>query len=380
MSFLRLFYPAASPKASIASDSSAYAAWLPSREYAEGFVSYAGYKHAASVTASLLTFLTESFKIPAIENAPLAKSNTPFPVVIFSHGLSACRTTYSSICVELASHGFIVGAVEHRDKSACATYVIKDVTEDESDCKAPSGGRVQEWIPILLVEGDDFEIRNNQLSQRAEECTRALDLLLKMNSGEPVVNALNDKFDGSMFKGKLDSDKVAICGHSFGAATALLTLSQDKRFKCSVALDAWLFPVDKSTYADIHQPVLLINTEKFHWPANVARMIRLVPEFDEPTNDRRMITIRGTIHQSQTDFAVLFRQSAARLLHFAGSLDPTLAMELNLHATLAFLSSQLGLPCNADYDKILTGENKHVLIGTNVKLDPEKVLAMKASL
>ena len=37
-----------------------------------------------------------------------------FPVVIFSHGIAGCRTSYSIICTELASQGLIVAAMEHR--------------------------------------------------------------------------------------------------------------------------------------------------------------------------------------------------------------------------------------------------------------------------
>ena len=37
-----------------------------------------------------------------------------FPVVVFSHGLGAMRTTYSGICCDLASHGYVVASVEHR--------------------------------------------------------------------------------------------------------------------------------------------------------------------------------------------------------------------------------------------------------------------------
>ena len=37
-----------------------------------------------------------------------------FPVVIFSHGIAGCRTSYSTICTELASQGLIVAAMEHR--------------------------------------------------------------------------------------------------------------------------------------------------------------------------------------------------------------------------------------------------------------------------
>ena len=36
------------------------------------------------------------------------------PVIIFSHGLGGMRTTYSGICCDLASHGYIVVSVEHR--------------------------------------------------------------------------------------------------------------------------------------------------------------------------------------------------------------------------------------------------------------------------
>jgi platelet-activating factor acetylhydrolase len=37
-----------------------------------------------------------------------------WPLVLFSHGLGCCRTTYSRVCYDMASHGFVVVAVEHR--------------------------------------------------------------------------------------------------------------------------------------------------------------------------------------------------------------------------------------------------------------------------
>ena len=76
-------------------------------------------------------------RIPALYNAPLftgdqtvssvgvntnaqtgAATLTPdlpmFPVMVFSHGLGAMSLTYSGICADVASHGYVVASVEHR--------------------------------------------------------------------------------------------------------------------------------------------------------------------------------------------------------------------------------------------------------------------------
>mmetsp|Transcript_13844 Transcript_13844/g.39199 ORF Transcript_13844/g.39199 Transcript_13844/m.39199 type:complete len:349 (-) Transcript_13844:1308-2354(-) len=145
---MRLFYPCddeAPPRESY---------WLPSWRYAEGYGNYARLPAVLSVPAMMLA--VGSARIPCADNRPLAvtcrswqtggqagdssgsgslesedaakpttlPSNPPpkFPVLIFSHGLAGMRTTYSSLCSDFASHGYIVAALEHRDGSACVTY------------------------------------------------------------------------------------------------------------------------------------------------------------------------------------------------------------------------------------------------------------------
>lgn len=115
---------------------------------------------------SLLT-CTAFTKIPAFRNAKLAehwppehnsrtagyqvknKAGTPppgepenpcFPLLIFSHGLGGTRTTYSSVCGEFASYGFVVIAVEHRDGSGPRTYInIPRGTEKLADREVDIG-------------------------------------------------------------------------------------------------------------------------------------------------------------------------------------------------------------------------------------------------
>lgn len=53
-----------------------------------------------------------------------------FPVVVFSHGMASTRTDYTHYCGELASRGYVVAAVEHRDGSGPATIITSsDGTE-----------------------------------------------------------------------------------------------------------------------------------------------------------------------------------------------------------------------------------------------------------
>ncbi len=57
---------------------------------------------------------TESTNQEAAVPVPDAAASKPFPAVVFSHGLGAMRTTYSTVCCDIASHGYVVAAVEHR--------------------------------------------------------------------------------------------------------------------------------------------------------------------------------------------------------------------------------------------------------------------------
>lgn len=62
--------------------------------------------------------------LPVVYNAALAPSGPDsFPLVMFSPGAAANRNTYSCICMELASRGCMVVAVEHADGSSVGTGV-----------------------------------------------------------------------------------------------------------------------------------------------------------------------------------------------------------------------------------------------------------------
>jgi len=114
-SLARLYYPSSL----VSSDDKEYekscGSWMPSPAYHQGYGHfYLRIPKLLSIPAS--KFFAGHVKIWAVEDAPLVVSDrvSAMPVVLFSHGLAGIRTTYSSVCCELASHGFLVAALEHR--------------------------------------------------------------------------------------------------------------------------------------------------------------------------------------------------------------------------------------------------------------------------
>lgn len=129
-------------------------------------------------------------------------------------------------------------------------------------------------------------------------------------------------------------------------------------FRCGIALDAWMFPLEDETFPGVKQPLFFINSEKFQWAGNISRMRKL----DSPVTQRKMITIRyrrhnrpvseahltlpsftrGTVHQSFPDFTFLTGNWIGKLMKLKGEIDPEVAINLSNKATLAFLQRHLG--------------------------------------
>ena len=144
----------------------------------------------------------------------------PMPVVIFSHGLGAMRTTYSILLTELASQGYFVAAVEHKDGSASATL--------NSDGTWTYERKIQ-------PQEDEYAIRNSQLNQRAEECRSVYHLLHQLSNTSSSLSQWqllvpSDQFQRSIGKANLDmTNGCFISGHSFGGVTALKTIYTSSR-------------------------------------------------------------------------------------------------------------------------------------------------------
>uniref|UniRef100_H2ZF45 1-alkyl-2-acetylglycerophosphocholine esterase n=1 Tax=Ciona savignyi TaxID=51511 RepID=H2ZF45_CIOSA len=357
----RLYYPSKE----INPDSMQQPLWLPENEYAAGFTNFL---KVPSLTR-VFGWIFSTSRIPASWKTDLVMPSgvQKLPVILFSHGLGANKTTYSNICTELASHGTLVAAVEHSDKSASATYYLEENLGGEFEKK---------WIEFLRVSGGEpveQQIRNKQVRHRADECCRILDCLQNLNDGNLKTVEGNENLN--QFKGNLDLDKCGILGHSFGGATTVTSLSMDSRFKVGIALDSWMYPLDKDIYCSVNSvPLLFINSESFQWPSNIANMRKLdLDTFNIPA-ERRIITLSNSTHHSQCDFPLLLKYHfLSKSLGLAGTADPLSVSQLNNSIILAFIGTHLGLEFGKDLTELINANKETIIRGSNVQVDEEKV-------
>eukprot|EP00897_Mesotaenium_endlicherianum_P007141 jgi/Mesen1/6455/ME000033S05740 len=286
------------------------------------------------------------------------------PVVVFSHGAWSTRATYSALCCDLASHGFVVAAVEHLDGSACmARYTAADGTH-----------RWQSHDPLdIAFPQVPVEHRQQQLEQRVGEARQTLSVLEALDAGHlsGSSNAVtgSGQLDVASLKGRLDLRHVAVAGHSFGGATAAVLPGVDARFRCSLVLDCWWRPMKDAGFerAAGGMPVLCVQTEGFKYAALTAARHRFfqLRQRAPPGTVTELQMIKGTNHNDQSDITVLLPRLTKRL-GLAGSLDPMIAREINSSLCLQFLLRNLLPPGRGDMKSFdnLSSLSQYIVVGT----------------
>lgn len=331
--FMRCFYPT-DVDGGIKQYSNKWTPVVPEESYIIGFAK------VLMIWQVLLNTLIKCYGklfIPALYGEKI-REQEKYKVIILSHGLGLFRSMFSAVSIELASRGYIVFVLEHRDESACSTYYYTSQEDVRMDKKT--------YIPFKTYNMGDkehYNNRNKQVNYRAEECCKALDFILELNNGIVPYNVINDlpsskdiSFKLDDLVGRIDTDSITMVGQSFGGASALLALSKRHEFRQGILLDPWMFPIkEENLVGKIKQPLLFINTQTFHIAQNVKAMEKYVNGED----DRRMRTMLQTTHENQSDTVFLV---GSWLNWFMRKIDPKIGIRLNNSFMLQFLRDKTG--------------------------------------
>lgn len=145
-----------------------------------------------------------------------------FPVMVFSHGDASSRRDYTHYIGELASRGYVVAAVEHRDGS-CPGSLMRIKGEEDRQLLHFKEAELLSDPPM-----DTEKHKQEQLAFRDAEILETISILRAINSGQgDEIFSRNSRAEGTHLRswaGRLDLGNLTIGGHSFGATGALQAL------------------------------------------------------------------------------------------------------------------------------------------------------------
>ncbi len=211
-----------------------------------------------------LPFLLSHFnliKTHSYVDAPLARHQDRYPVLIFSHGYESHPSMYYSFAEEIASHGYIIFFINHTYESSGTTF--PDGTTVFTDTATVA--RTFDWTKI-----EPFYNKYVAASTKEEKIKAALAALKSVGLHDRMkywaadARFLIDQIHHADFypalREKMDLKNLGMLGHSFGGALAVEMLMADERVKVAINLDGGQYgAVLDST---VNKPFLYIQADR----------------------------------------------------------------------------------------------------------------------
>lgn len=259
-------------------------------------------------------------KTHAKENLQVSNEQARYPVVLFSHGAGTTPELHAAQCEDLASHGYVVAAIDHAYVSAATDFPDRLVSHDEATAEF----NVAEPAEIIS------EIM-------ADDARFVMDQLADMNAGTRE----------SPFQGKLDLTRIGAYGHSVGGAAAYSLTIHDNRIKAALNLDGFIYTTPDNSTA--MPPFLMLANDRFHIqllenPEPSDRNLMGLAEVVKASGN--LYTIQGSDHMKFSDLGLFVGVKPLReLIGIGGETDPAKCLEIANALTAAF------------FDRHLKGEN-----------------------
>jgi predicted dienelactone hydrolase len=170
-------------------------------------------------------------------DAPIATNGSPFAVLLFNHRWGGVRTQDTFLTEDLASHGYVVAAIDHSYNAGRVAMPDGRVIEDAFG-----------YEPIDVTRRTAAQIRdawNKELTKWVADEIFVLTMLQNEN--------LDQK---SFWYGHLDISRAGAFGHSFGGSASVQVCTVDPRIRSALNMDGWTFGDIRHRAAD--QPIMFM--------------------------------------------------------------------------------------------------------------------------
>ena len=249
----------------------------------------------------------------AVIGALCATDGSPYPIVLFSPGLGGTRYGVAEKAENLASRGYVVVSIDHFDawRPAFPDGTVGNVPE-----------------PPISPAGFQDRVRDLGL---------VLDRLANWANTDPV------------FAGRLDVNRVAAMGGSWGGGVAGEFARVDERCKLAIVHEGYLQNADELVKQGLSKPTLSIYADPIGVPGQELLL------FNKVMHDAVWFQIRSTVHE---DFGDWYWWSNFNNLEARREAART----INAY-TLWFLNKYLNgstdpMPALADYPRVINFKQK----------------------
>ncbi|WP_110933441.1 alpha/beta hydrolase family protein [Paenibacillus bouchesdurhonensis] len=204
--------------------------------------------YVKAIVDSMINITTHSYL-----QVPISSDKAGYPVLLLSPGFGASNFMYTSMTENLASHGYIVVAIEHPYYTEIPTLF--------------PDGRITKEKAVIADDSSVWDSMEEHMQLWVDDVKFVLDRLYD----------LNEKDSQHILTGKMDLQRLGMLGHSFGGAAAAQVMHQDSRLSSGVNMDG--FPYGAVIEDGLPNPFLYIQTT---YSDEFANLELLEEEWSDP--------------------------------------------------------------------------------------------------
>jgi predicted dienelactone hydrolase len=208
---------------------------------------------------------------------PLSSKLARYPVVLFSPSFHSHRRETLMLVEELASHGFVVVGMDHRE-TLMAQY--------------PDGT----WVAGEIVGPTEQDLKARDL-ERVDDARLVIAALEQWQTAHPSL------------AGHLDLERIGAFGFSLGGSTAANLAENHPRLKASIDIDGTLWD-DALIAAGPSKPFMLLCSDFGYFMEDPS--VLFLTRAKAPGY---YVALAGTLHQSYSDSGLLLDLLAFNQLH-----------------------------------------------------------------